>query len=542
MSTCPDEITSLRYVDEELDSEALHAFEVHLVTCRDCRERIVALREESRLLTAVMHERRREAPPEVSEAPEPSVAIGVPLAIGGVAMALAATGELLESRLPGSLDLLHPRRLKGAYEMAFDLVFLVRENAPGLLELGFAVGVVASVSALLSFFVSSFSKRVFDGGASLLVVLGFCLAAAAPADAFEVHRDVDVLVASGERIPSTLVARGGDRVDIDGVVEGDLIVAAERITIRGEIRGSIYAFCRDLDISGNVAGAVLGVVENIRIEGSVAGSVYVGAEDLTLASNGNAGGDMALFVEEVVIAGTVGRDLALLSEDVDLRGTVERNVRAYWAENLRLRDGARVGGDFRARVEGDVEDVFEQSAGAEIAGEVDVTPVEGMKEHYLDAYRSWRFYGLHLLGFAASFVFGLVLYRLVPGVFENRLVTGGDLLRHIGIGFAAMVVIPIALLAVGLTIIGLPLAIAGLFLYIAAIYTADVVIGAWLGRWLFPPAGDGFFDFGKSFALGLLLLLAVAMVPFLGPPVGFVAFLVGLGLIAVRTYNVVSEA
>ena len=542
MTPCPDEILCLLYADDELDADARRDLEVHLVACRDCRERVVALREEGALLGAVMHERRREALPAAEGAPEPSVAIGVPLAIGGVAMALAAAGELLDARLPGSLDLLHPRRLKGAYEMAFDLVFLVRENAPGLLELGFAVGVVASVSALLSFFVSSFSKRVFDGGASLLVLLALLLGAATPADAFEIRHKEDVLVAAGDRISATLVTGDGDRVDIDGVIEGDLIVAAERVTIRGEVEGSIYAFCRSLDISGRVGGAILGVVENVRIEGTVAGSVYVGAEDLTLASNGTAAADMALFVEEVVIAGKVGRDLALLSENVDLRGEIARNVRAFWTENLRVRDGAHIMGSLHARVEGDVQEAFDRAPGARIDGEVDVSPVEGVREHYLDAYRSWRFYGLQLLAFAAAFVFGLVVYRLAPGVFENRLVTGGDLLRHIGIGFAAMVVIPIALVALGLTIIGLPLAIAGIFLYVAAIYTADVVIGAWLGRWLFPPSGDGFFEFGKSYALGLGLLIAVAMVPFLGPPVGFVAFLVGLGLLAVRTYDWASEA
>ena len=150
--SCPAEPTLLLYADAELAGVGLREVESHLVECRDCRERVVALRDESRLLLDVMLERERPVrvadPPRV---PEPGMVIGLPAAIAGVTAALAAFGFLIETRLPGGLDLLNPLRLKGAYEMAFDLIFLLRDRAPGMLELAASIGVLASVSAVLSF-------------------------------------------------------------------------------------------------------------------------------------------------------------------------------------------------------------------------------------------------------------------------------------------------------------------------------------------------------------------------------------------------------
>ena len=64
-SGCLPELTYAIYVDGELSPEELRPVEAHLVTCRRCRELVVALREEAALLTGALQERtpaRRTAP------------------------------------------------------------------------------------------------------------------------------------------------------------------------------------------------------------------------------------------------------------------------------------------------------------------------------------------------------------------------------------------------------------------------------------------------------------------------------------------------
>jgi hypothetical protein len=51
---------------------------------------------------------------------------------------------------------------------------------------------------------------------------------------------------------------------------------------------------------------------------------------------------------------------------------------------------------------------------------------------------------------------------------------------------------------------------------------------------ILPPADDSLFEFGKSLAVGLAILNAVSLVPFLGPAVGAVAMVLGLGMLSER--------
>src|SRR6185503_4424653 len=149
----------------------------------------------------------------------------------------------------------------------------------------------------------------------------------------------------------------------------------------------------------------------------------------------------------------------------------------------------------------------------------------------LDHYKSWRFYAYHLAWFTAAFLFGLIVHRIAPVCFRGTVASGSHLLRMLATGFVVLVVLPVAMIASALTIVGIPTAIAALFAYILALYTADLVVGAWLGRLLVPPADESLFEFGKSLAAGLAVMTVVSIVPFLGPPAGVVALLLGLGLI-----------
>ena len=525
--SCPSEVTCLLYAEGELVGHALRETEAHLVSCRDCRARVVALRDETALLGEVLRELRPQSAP--TAVPEAGVALGVPLAIAAVTIALAAATALFEARLPGALDLLHPRRLKGAGEMAFDLIFLLRENAPGLIELALSVGVVASVSALGSFGVSAFSRRFFDGAALLGLGLLF---APEPAAAFASYHREDLRVASGERIAESVFARGGDRVDVDGTIDGDLVAAAERVTVRGEVTGSLYVFCRDLEITGRVGGAVHAIAESIRVEGELGGRVYAMGEDFTLSRTGRAKSDVNLFAESAVIEGGVGRDLQVGAERLDLSGEVGRNVHAHWLDELTLRDEAHVRGDVEVRLEEGRE--VERAPGARVDGEVRAEVRAMPHGSYLDHYKRWRFYAFHLLWFAAAFLFGLVAWWLGPVVFRGDVRTGRELLRALVLGFAVLVTTPVGIIAAALTIVGIPLAVLALFLYLTALYTADLVVGAWLGRLVAAPTDDGLLAFGRSFAIGLAILTVVGLVPFVGPAIGIVAMLLGLGLLTAR--------
>ena len=530
--SCTSEPQLLLYSEGELAGEARREVESHLVSCRDCRARVVALRDEEQLLRDALGERVREHRPEPvhTPAPEPSgLAWGLPVAVAAVAAIFSAASFLLENRMPGSLDLLNPLRLKGAIEMSFDLIFLLRENAPGLIELAISIGVVASVSAVLTLGTNVLYRRIFGTAALLLLALLPTPSAEAVVVRIE-EEEREIRISADEVIEESMVL-SGDLVHIDGVVRGDLFVGAERVTIGGTIEGSLYAFTRDLEITGKVTGSVHGIAEHMRIDGQLERNLYAVSESVTLAPDASLERDFISWAEDATLSGKVGRDVYFAGEDLELRGEVVRNVEIRYAERVALRDAARLGGNLLVTIE--EESDLDQAPGAQIAGEIEVREPEHMQRH-LAFYRNPALWALHGVLLIAAFLFGLLLYVLAPRLFVFELATSRQFFQKLGLGFLAMVATPVAIVLMALTLVGIPIAVLTLFLFLVGIYTANILIGAWAGKRVLPPREGNLWSFARSLFVGLLLVTVVTHIPFIGAPIEVIVALVGVGLIVER--------
>ena len=394
---CPSEASWLLYADDELPLTDVREAESHLVGCQACRALVMALREETRGIVDALHGREPDSLP-VLQAPAPAggLALGFPAAIVVVALVLAAAGLAAESRLPGGLDLLHPLRLKGAYEMVFDLIFGLRDRAPGLLEFAVAVAAVLSTSALGSLLVGALVRRVAGTAALLVACCG--LLAAPEATALELRFDQDTRIGVGETLAETLVA-SGDEVRIDGLVEGDVVAWARRVTISGRVEGDLFVLAREVVISGEVTGGVVAFAEQVRVDGVVSRSVYSLAGRFHLEPAGRLERDATLFGERVHLEGTVARDAVFGGERLELGGKIGRDLEILHAHRVALRNGARVAGNVDAMISDDTEIEFDP--GAVVLGEVDTTS-HSHAEAFFAAYRHPGFYLFFAIQLVAS--------------------------------------------------------------------------------------------------------------------------------------------
>jgi cytoskeletal protein CcmA (bactofilin family) len=526
--SCESEATIGVYVDGELSSGDVRRFETHLVTCLECRGRVLALREEASLLADALHERE----PQVfrvttGAAPAQGLALGFPATILAATVVLAVIGTVVESRLPGGYDLLNPLRLKGAYEMIFDVVFLIRDRAPGFLELALSIGAVLGLSALASFALGAVGRRL-TGTAAIALVLVPGLTAPERAEAVLLSLDDEtVIIAAGDVIEETVLF-SGESVSVDGTIRGDLIVAADRLVVRGRIEGNVFVFARDVEVPGRVDGSLYGLAERARIEGEV-GGLDAALERLVLAPSGRIGRDAFLVGDTAAVDGEIGRDLWFAGDELEVRGKVERNVDVR-AGRLAILDEARIGGDVDAQLpEGDE---VELASSAQIGGEVRTRPHEHGRRffaHWLEPH----FYVFLAIQYAASFLMGLLLYWLVPQIFGSEVRTPALFFRTLGFGFVSLVGIPIALLLTALTIVGIPIALLGVFVFVTAFYLADIVVGALIGRALLHPE-PRLGSFGLALLVGLGIVVIGHAIPILGAAVGVVSLLLGLGMLVER--------
>lgn len=294
------------------------------------------------------------------------------------------------------------------------------------------------------------------GGLSLLVV-GLLLAPL-PVAAETTQSDL-VLIREGDVVGEDLYA-AGNRIDIDGVIEGDLVAAAFGETrIDGRVDGSVTVLSGRVVIAGAVGESVRTAGGEVVIEGDVGGDVVVAAGTVTVARGGSVGRDVIGAVWRGEVAGSAGRNIEGVFRTLDVGGRVEGSV-DVGVRSLVVGETAVIEGDL----------AYRSSRPAAIA---DGAVVEGSSLERTPLSPNVRIIGLGLLLRALLAVFaaglGLSVVWSSPARAERAAAAlGARPLISIGWG-AAVVALPLVLVGgvVGVASLmppeaGIPLAVVSL--------------------------------------------------------------------------------
>ncbi|HJS27459.1 MAG TPA: polymer-forming cytoskeletal protein [Actinomycetota bacterium] len=223
-----------------------------------------------------------------------------------------------------------------------------------------------------------------------------------------------------------------------------------------------------------------------------------------------------IFNGGATIEGTVARSLVVFNGRTEILGTVADDVVVFNGDVI-LRSGSRVGGDVVSLQTPQIEE------GATVGGSVD--DLQGRWD-YWDATFVGRL--AWWLAFTVStLVLGMVLLLLAARGLDAIAIRA---LRErlgptIGSGLLVFLALPVVAVLLFVTIVGIPL---GLFLLLglALIYSIGYVIGALaLGRLVVKPPTSRY----VAFLAGWGALRVLALIPFLGGVVWFVATVIGLG-------------
>lgn len=235
-----------------------------------------------------------------------------------------------------------------------------------------------------------------------------------------------------------------------------------------------------------------------------------------LVDRGDTSGDVVVLNGDVLVRGTVDGDLVVVNGEVTLRGKVTGNVVAL-ADKVIVGGRGRIDGDLRYgdkkpegatsdKVGGDVDRIDPQSIGAPLGAGIVI--------------------GVWLAVTASIFLFGVILLLLAPRAAEavgraGRSSPGISFL----VGLLAFILLPVIAVVALVTIIGIPLGFVLLFTLVPLYASAYVATAFVLGRRLLGPDRARIL----AFLVGLLLLRLLALIPFAGGLIGFLALLFGLG-------------
>jgi len=525
---CPNELTLAMYGDGELAADDTATIDAHLTGCAACRSQLAALRAESALITAALV--GEVEPVGVPTFRRPLSRAALTLATAGFLLAatlVSAAPSLLGNLLPASVTRFNPFDISLLFDLAVRAAIYVVQHGGDLMISVAETASVAVVVGLLAWAVFVLRKRA---SGPLLVSTLLCVVALqpAPSEALEIRGEKDhgnVFVPAGETIDDTLIALG-ETVEINGDVTGDLIAFGRRITIHGRVGGQVLTGGQAVTIAGEVEGSVIGGGETFDvISPRIGGNLYGFGQTVSVSATSQIEQNAIVGAERANVMAAIGRDVIGFANEMDLGSTVGGSLTAF-ATHVTLLASTRIAGNVHTH--GMKEDHLTISPGAVIGGEVK-SEVQEMPDE-LSEYRSAGFYVAQLLRFAMAFVTGALLLAIVPGLRDPGLDSTRDTLIAGGYGLLALVATPIIVVLVAVTVIGIPIAAMAFVLWLLGIYLAKIVIAHFIGERITAASGTNV-HFTVALALGLLLVIFVINLPFVGGVLNFLLTICGIGVL-----------
>ena len=529
MECYSEQIVSI-FVDGELAAEEAHRLRDHLSTCRRCRQLLDALRAENRVLSESLQELPEEATSPTGLSPLPwSFAWGD---VAVVAAALALTSLVAfwisELSIPEALQWLNPFSVSGQTNVIFNLSYYFANGGSAMLgEYAAVVGKILLVLLLGgSVLLLGRRYRLRQPGLRLLIVL---LALSLPGFALERRHSDIVTVRANETVEDTLLA-AGNIVRVEGVVNGDLLAFGGTVEIRGTVKGDLVSFAKRIVVSGTVEGNIYNCSNSLDLDGQLGHSLYGLMQSLRVNDRGRVGEGMVVGAGDVTLEGEVNRSVTLYAGNADVSGSIGREL-TMAGDNLTLTNTARIGGNLSARVH-DLKNVH-IADGATITGSREIQVFQKPNR-----FTHPKFYFFQAVWLAAAMLVGWLGLVLFPSFFQASTHAVGAGWRSLGLGFAVLAGVPVAIVVIAITLVGLPASLMLLMFYLVAIYLAKVWVGAFLGQMLLKPTGVTKSDWLLGLLVGLLILTVVRFIPYLGGLVHFGVVCLGLGAFAWQLYRV----
>jgi len=327
-------------------------------------------------------------------------------------------------------------------------------------------------------------------------------------------------VAKGEVINDDLFI-GAASAEVDGVVNGDVYIGAQNVKVSGIVNGSLHVGAQSFTLDGDVSGNVYVGSQNVTVTGAnIKGSLLTGTQTLTIDKTSVVGGS--------IIAG-----VAVATIDTQ----VKRNV-IVGSGMLTIGDNARIGKDLTYATGSDKADI---SSKAKVTGQIfkyeAKTPEPQISPKQTKAFFTTAKIVSETVSYLGMLVIGLIFIKLFGARFAGAVgrITK-SFWRSLGVGFLIIIAAIPALIILLVTVIGLPLAGLAILILSLYIFLGKLVVGGAVGNWIAERFHWKINTFWP-FALGLLIIYLLKLIPIAGGLIGFVVLLLGIGALALQSFS-----
>ena len=328
-------------------------------------------------------------------------------------------------------------------------------------------------------------------------------------------------------VPASQVVDGdyfafGETVEISGTINGDLYASGGQVVIDGRVNGDVIVAGGRVSLSGTVSQDVRAAGGQVTIAGNVGRNLTVAGGNVEIASSAVVAGGVVAAGGSVDLAAPIGSAAKIAAGTLIIANRIDGNVEAA-VGTLRIASKAEIAGNvtYWSGREAAV------SEGARISGKIVRNVPPERPRFFRAAFFAWLVFVS--INFVCTLILGLLSSRYLPRYHQSVITTLRDKpWASLGIGFVAVVVVPLACTLLFATVLAIPLGLillVGFFilLYWSRIYAIGRIGESILAR--LRPASTR----TAAFVLGLFVYYILAVIPFIGWLVVPLVMLFGLG-------------
>lgn len=301
---------------------------------------------------------------------------------------------------------------------------------------------------------------------------------------------------------------GGENLQIDQDIQGDLVLAGSRLEINGNTGDDFLGAGGEIIVNGNVSGNIIAAGGSIRVNGNVGEDVEAFGGQIFLSRDSVVEGDILLGGGEVMLDGTVNGN-----------GEVSTGT-------LKTGDDFKLKGNLSLQA-----DNYSSNLKDKVGGNLNITQVNVKEEQYESISEGFSIFSF-IFGLLASLVLGLILIYLFPNFVSGLAEIVKDSPLKTGIlGFLALIFLPVISVILLFTFFGWSLSVLIILLLILALLIATVPVKLLAGKVIYNKILKK--DAGKMvyYLVGAVLFAIMYEIPFLGGLIRFIALIIGLGAI-----------
>lgn len=319
----------------------------------------------------------------------------------------------------------------------------------------------------------------------------------------------------------------------------DAFGMGQDVSVQAPIDDNGFLMGQSVHITSPVGGDLFAMGQEVTIDAAVAGDVYAMGQEVTVTPQGSVGGDLLGAAEVMDVGGPVGGDVQIGAGTLIIGAPVAGLVEAEVGE-LEIREGASIGGDLtysaaseatglegvvQGRTEFTLDEDHEIGHGDDMSWDYRPSPIAAAA--MWAGWTTWSYVAKLVLGFAFLAVGGAAAARVGKALADEP----G---QSLGWGFVVCSVLVVSSLMTIPLIVGFfGFAFFFILLYGAQVISAQALGDAVLARLRPGAVGSPYI----SMAVGLLPLVLIGSIPWLGWLVWFGATVAGIGALWVASRN-----